>query len=215
MLYVPLDFEKNITVDALVNSRAYVRAIARKDLDAINQKVPINFLEIGDAPNFQIQVADGQLEKPLVTASLQLVMGDNIFVEHFVVIEKLTGPVIGLLLMRNNSVVIDTTHGLINFPHLRLQVQTGSNETNAKPQPVITDDALTIPVRTTKTITAFVDHPSEWNTTRTVTPLEKFRETASLLISHQLSTIMDRRIAARVAAGNSSSMENLEDTEEH
>ena len=100
--------------------------------------------------------------------------------------------------MRNNSVVIDTTHGIIHFPHLTMQVQTASSETTTKPQPVITDEALTIPPKTTKTITAFIDYPSEWNTTGTVTPLEKFTETASLLISHSMSTIIDKTIAVRV-----------------
>ena len=47
---------------------------------------------------------------------------------------------------------------------------------------------------TTKTITAFVDHVSEWNTTGTVTPVEKFTEAASLIISHSMSTIIDRKI---------------------
>ena len=51
---------------------------------------------------------------------------------------------------------------------------------------------------TTKTITAFVDHVSEWNTTGTVTPVEKFTETASLILSHSMSTIIDRKIAVRV-----------------
>ena len=74
--------------------------------------------------------------------------------------------------MRNNSVVIQTTHGLIHLPHLTMQVQTASSETTTKPQPVITDEALTIPQTTTKTITAFIDHPSRWDTTGTVTPLE-------------------------------------------
>ena len=100
--------------------------------------------------------------------------------------------------MRNNSVVIDTTHGLIHFPQLTIQVKTASSERTTKPQPVITDEALTIPPTTTKTITAFIDHPSKWNTTGTVTPLEKFTETASLLISHSMSTIIDKRIAVRV-----------------
>ena len=78
---------------------------------------------------------------------------------------KLTVPIIGLHFMRNNTVVIDTTHGLIHFPHLTMQVKTASSETNRKPQPVITDSALTIPPKTTKAITAFIDHPSKWNTT--------------------------------------------------
>ena len=100
--------------------------------------------------------------------------------------------------MRNNSVVIDTTHGLIHFPHLTMQVKTASSETITKPQPVITDQALTKPPTTTKTIMAFIDHLSEWNTTGTVTPLEKFTETASLVISHSMSTVIDKRVAVRI-----------------
>ena len=79
-----------------------------------------------------------------------------------------------------------------------MQVKTASSETTTKPQPVIMDEDLTIPPVTTKTITTFIDHPSNWKTTGTVTPLEKFTETASLLISHSMSTISDKRIAARV-----------------
>ena len=198
MLYVPLDFENNHTVDVLVDSGAFVSAIAQDDLETIKQKAPDNILKIDETPNFQIQVANGQLEKPLSTATLKFEIGDNSFANHFVVMGKLTGPIVGLHFMRNDSVVIDRTHGLIHFPHLTMQVKTSSSETTTKPQPVITDEALTIPATTTKTITAFIDHPSEWNTTGTVTPLEKFTETASLLISHSMSTINDKRIAIRV-----------------
>ena len=116
MLYVPLDFENNLTVDALVDSGAFVSAIAQDDLETIKQKAPNNILKIDDPPNFRIQVANGQLEKPLSTATLKFEIGDNCFAEHFVVMKKLTGPIIGLHFMRNNSVVIDTTHGLIHFP---------------------------------------------------------------------------------------------------
>ena len=198
MLYVPLDFENNLTVDALVDSGAFVSAIAQDDLDTIKQKAPNNILKIDDPPNFQIQVANGQLEKPLSTATLKFENGDNTFAEHFVVMNKLTEPVIGLHFMRNNSVVIDTTHGLIHFPHLTMQVKTASSESTTKSQPVITNEALTTPPTTTETITAFIDHPSKRNTTGTVTALEKFTETASLLISHSMSTIIDMRIAVRV-----------------
>ena len=112
--------------------------------------------------------------------------------------ETLTGPTIGLPFMRSNSLAIETTHGLIQFPHLTIQNKTASSETTTKPQPVFTDDALTIPPATTKAITAFVHHPSNWNTMGAGTPLEKFTQTASLLISHSMSTIIDKRIALRV-----------------
>ena len=78
---------------------------------------------------------------------------------------------IGLHLMRHNSVVIDTTHGLIHFPHLTMQAKNAAIEANAKPQPVLIQDNTTVPPMATKTITAFVDHSSEWHTTGTVTPV--------------------------------------------
>ena len=205
MLYVPLDFENILTVDAPVDSGALVSAIAQNDLETIKQKAPNNNLKIDEPPNFQIQVANGQLEKPLSTATLKFEIGDITFAEHFVVMKKLTGPIIGLHFMRNNSVVIDTTHGLIHFPHLTMQVKTASSEATTKSQPVIIDEARTLPPATTKTITAFIDHPSKWNTTGTVTPLEKFTETASLLISHSMSTIIDKRKAVRVTNTTESS----------
>ena len=61
MLYVPLDFENILTVDALVDSGAFVSAIAQEDLATIKQKASNNILKIDDPPNFQIQVANGQL----------------------------------------------------------------------------------------------------------------------------------------------------------
>ena len=118
MLYVPLDFDNNLTVDAPVDSGVVVSAITQDDLVTIKQKAPNNILKIDDHPNFQIQVANSQLEKTLSTATLKFENGDNTFAEHFVVMKKLTGPIIGLHFMRNNSVVIDTTHGLVHFQHL-------------------------------------------------------------------------------------------------
>ena len=51
---------------------------------------------------------------------------------------------------------------------------------------------------TTKTITAFVDHPSQWHTTGTVAPVRKFTEAASLLISNSISTIIEKKTAVRI-----------------
>ena len=198
MLYVPLDFENGLTIDALVDSGAYVSAIAQKELDRIQQQAPCNILKIDDPPNFQIQVANGQLEKPTATATLKFDIGDHIFAEQFVVIKNLTGPIIGLQLMKHNSVVIDTTHGLIHFPHLTMQVKSALSQASAKSQPGLIYNSITIPQITTKTITAYVDHSSEWNTTGTVTPVGKFTEVTSLIISHSMSTIIDRKIAVRV-----------------
>ena len=197
MLYVPLDFENGLTIDALVDSGAYVSAIAQTELDRIKQQAPAKIFKIDEPPNFQIHVASGQLEKPISTTTLKFDIGDNTFAEHFVVMKNLTGPIIGLHFMRHNSVVIDTTHGLIHFPHLTMQAKKAAIETTAKPQPVLMQNDTTVPPMTTETITAFVDHSSKWHTTSTVTPVGKSTEAASLLKSHSMSTIMDKKTAVR------------------
>ena len=124
MLYIPLNFKKTLTLDAFVDSRAYVSAIAQTELHRIKQEAPANIFEIDDPPIFQIQVANGQLEKPISTTTLEFDVGDNTSVEQFVVMKSLVGPIIGLHFMGHSSVVIDTTHGLIHFAHLTRQAKT-------------------------------------------------------------------------------------------
>ena len=100
--------------------------------------------------------------------------------------------------MRHNSVLIDTTHGLIRFPHLKMQAKNAAIEKSAKTQPVLIQDNTTVPPMTTKTIITFVDHPSEWHTTGTVTQVGKFTEAPILLISYSISTIIDKKRAVRI-----------------
>ena len=52
MLYVRLDFENNLTVVALVDSRAFVTASTQNDMNTTKQKAPNKILKIDDTPNF-------------------------------------------------------------------------------------------------------------------------------------------------------------------
>ena len=111
----------------------------------------------------------------------------------------LTRPIIGLHFIRQNSVVIDTTHGLIHFPHLTMQVKSASKRMSAKPQVVFIHHNLTVPPMTTKTTTAIVDHSSVLNTKGTVIPVKTFPKAASLITPHSNSTIIDKTVAVRVS----------------
>ena len=59
----------------------------------------------------------------MTTTTLKFGNGENTFAKHFVVMEKLTGLNIGLPFMKQNSVLIDTTHRLIYFPQLTVKVE--------------------------------------------------------------------------------------------
>ena len=78
-LYVLLDFENKIAMEALVDSRTYVSAIAQKEFDTIQQGAPSNILKTDHLPNFQLQLANGQLEEPLSTAAFKVESGQHIF----------------------------------------------------------------------------------------------------------------------------------------
>ena len=100
--------------------------------------------------------------------------------------------------MRHKNVVIDTTPSLIPFPHFTMQAKKSSSGTSAKSQAVLIHNSITVPPMITKTITAFVDPFSEWNTAGTVTPVERLTEAALLIRCHSISTKIDRKIAVRL-----------------
>ena len=79
-----------------------------------------------------------------------------------------------------------------------MQAKNAAIETSTKPQPVLIQDNTKVPPMTTITITLFVDHLSGWHTTRTVTPVGNITETASPLIPHSISTIIDKTIAVKI-----------------
>ena len=80
-----------------------------------------------------------------------------------------------------------------------MRVKSASSGTRAKLEVVLIHDSTAVPPMKTETITAFVDHKSEWNTTGTVTPVEKITEAASLIKSHSISPKIGRMIAVRVS----------------
>ena len=193
-----LEFENCPKKVAQVDSGAYISELAQNESERINQQAPTNNFPILDQSSILIQEANAQLEKPYASVKLRFHISDRTFAEHSVVMKNLTGRIIGWHFMRHNSVVIDTTHGFIRFPHLTMQVKNAASETSADSQSVLTDDNLTISLETTKAITSFVDQPSEGNTTCNVTPLEKLTETASLLISYWISATIGKKTALEV-----------------
>ena len=77
------------------------------DLRKIRLLSPQSVIREGPPPNFQIMVANGQLETPKSTIELKFEVGDIEFHEIFIVMENLTGPIIGLMFLQRNHTVLD------------------------------------------------------------------------------------------------------------
>ena len=127
MLYFPMDFGE-LTLDGLIDTGALSSAIPDADLRKIRLLAPQSIVKEGPAPNFQIMVANGQLETPKSTVELKFEVGDIEFHEIFIVMEKLTSPLIGLSFLQRNNTILDMRQGVLNFPFFSMQLKTADHK---------------------------------------------------------------------------------------
>ena len=144
MLYFPMDFGE-LTLDGLVDTGALSRAIPESDLRKIRLFAPQSIVKEGPAPNFQIMVANGQLETPKGTVELKFEVGDIEFHEIFIVMEKLTSPLIGLSFLQRNNTILDMRQGVLNFPFFSMQLKTADHKYTNVMEPISTQEDITIP----------------------------------------------------------------------
>ena len=90
-------------------------------------------------------VANGQLETPKSTVELKFEVGDIEFHEIFIVMEKLTGPIIGLMFLQRNHTVLDMRQGILNFPYFSMQLKTADHKYSNVLEPILNPDDITIP----------------------------------------------------------------------
>ena len=86
-----MDFGE-LTSDGLVDAWALSSAIPEAELRKNRLLAPESIVKGGPAPNFQIMVANGQLENPKSTVELISEVGDIEFHEIFIAIENFTSP---------------------------------------------------------------------------------------------------------------------------
>ena len=144
MLYFPMDFGE-LTIDGLIDTGAHSSAIPEADLRKIRLLAPQSIVKEGPAPTFQSMVANGQLETTKSTVELKFEVGDIEFHEIFIVMEKLTGPIIGLMFLQRNHTVLDMRQGILNFPYFSMQLKTADHKYSNVLEPILNPDDITIP----------------------------------------------------------------------
>ena len=144
MLYFPMDFGE-LTIDGLNDTGALSSAIPEMDLRKIRLLSPQSVIREGPPPNFQIMVANGQLETPKSTIELKFEVGDIEFHEIFIVMEHLTGPIIGLMFLQRNHTVLDKRQGILIFPFFSMQLKTADHKYSNVLEPIFNPTEITIP----------------------------------------------------------------------
>ena len=136
MLYFPMDFGE-LNIDGLIDTGALSSAIPEADLRKIRLLAPHTILNEGPPPEFQIMVANGQLEAPIATVEMQFEVGDITFREKFKVMANLTSPLIGLLFLQRNSTILDMRQGILNFPFFSMQMKSEDRANPNVIEPII------------------------------------------------------------------------------
>ena len=116
----------NFDQDAIIGNtvrESQENSVPEADLRKIRLLAPHTILNEGPPPEFQIMVANGQLEAPIATVELQFEVGDFTFREKFIVMTNFTSPLIVLLFLQRNSTILDMRQGILNFLFFSMQLK--------------------------------------------------------------------------------------------
>ena len=91
-------------------------------------------------------VAIGDLETPKSTVELKFEVRDIEFHEIFIVMEKMSSPIIGLMFLQRNHTVLDMRQGILNFPCFSMQLKTADHKYSNVLEPILNpEDAIISP----------------------------------------------------------------------
>ena len=120
-----------------------------------------------EPPAFKLHIANGDIEAPTKTILLQFEIGNWNFKETFIFAQRLTGHILGLTFLKNNSAILDVSQGLLHFPHFTYSIATYESTRNRKLYRLYTKNSITIPQ---KRLTVHTDGSSNADTTGFINP---------------------------------------------
>ena len=197
MYYMPMDFEK-LTLDGLIDTGALTSAISEQDLNKIKLIANEAIKDTGPPPNFQIMVANGQLEVPIGTVLLEFEVADFMLRENFIIMKNLPNPLIGLCFLRRNNAVFDVTQGILTFPYLSMQLKPDTQVTMRQATPLFAENTYTLQPGETLAIASRMPHLLDHDATGIVTPSPQFESHDSIFITSSLSTVNNNAIGYQI-----------------
>ena len=197
MYYMPMDLEK-LTLDGLIDTVALTSAISEQDLNKIKLLANEAIKDTGPPPNFQIMVANGQLEVPIGTVLLELEVADFMLRENFIIMKNLPNPLIGLCFLRRNNAVFDVTQGILTFPNLSMQLKPDMQVPLRQATPLFAENTYTLQPGETLAIASRMPHLLDHDATGIVTPSPQFESHDSIFITSSLSTVNNNAIGYQI-----------------
>ena len=123
MLYVPLQFReyKNF---GLLDFGAFQSGLSEAELRRILTVYPAALLQGLPAPEFKVQIANGNIMPVRKQVLLRFFIGGIIFEETFMVLPTIGNILIGMSFFKKYSFALDLANNIVKFPDTTLQLQS-------------------------------------------------------------------------------------------
>ena len=119
MLYVPLQFRAYEIfghLDTCALSEAELRRILSAHPAALLQELP--------APEFKVQIANGNIVPVRKQLLLRFFIGGKVFEETFMILPTMGNVLIGKSFFKKYSVIFDLANNIVKFPDITLQLRS-------------------------------------------------------------------------------------------
>ena len=122
MLYVPLQF-REYEDEGLLDTGAIQSAMSENEPRRILQAHPAAQLEEYPAPDFKVQIANGNIVPVRKQVLLRFLIGGKIFEETFMILPTMGNILIGMSFFKKFSVTLDLANNIVRFPEITLQLK--------------------------------------------------------------------------------------------
>ena len=188
MYYFPMDFEK-LTRDSSIDTGALTNPKSEQDLFKINLLALEAISDTGSSPNFQIMVANGQLETPIGTVCLTFEVVDFMFNGKFIVMKVLT---------KNDNAIFDIRQGVLTFPHLSMQLKHEHNIRTRQSTPLRAEASYTLQPVETMLIASRMPHVVDHDATGFITPSAHLVDHDSFVLVSSLCAVNKNAVGYQI-----------------
>ena len=123
MLYVPLQFREYENF-GLLDTGAIQSALSEAELRRILTAHPAALLQELPAPEFKVQIANGNIVPVRKQVLLRFFIGGKIFEETFMVLPTMGNILIGMSFFKKYSVTLNLANNIVKFPDITLQLRS-------------------------------------------------------------------------------------------
>ena len=171
--------------------------MSENELRRILQAHPAAQLEEYPAPDFKVQIANGNIVPVRKQVLLRFFIGGKIFEETFMILPTMGNILIGMSFFKKYSVTLDLANNIVRFPEITLQLKPPNGKFKLQMLELRTTQKTTISPGQQIFVTVTTDKDIG-KVTGTIEAFPAFERKTELLVSTSMSEIKDQQTHVQI-----------------